>query len=221
MEKRKFVMSYSFGKDSTLALHKMIRENNAEPVALLVMINKDFERSFFHGIDYKMMECVSKSLGIPLLHCVSQGDNYNQIMEDGLKKARELGAEVAVFGDIDISDHKTWCTQRCENASIDLEFPLWHKPREVIVNEVLSLGYKCIIKTVNNTLLPKELLGEIIDFDTLKIFEKHNVDICGEYGEYHTFVVDGPLFKTRINYTIGDKLDFGVTSVVDIYNSDK
>ena len=210
-----FVMSYSFGKDSTLALHKMISAGH-KPVALLVMVNKELERSFFHGIDHTMMNVVSKSLGIPLLLCTSQGEDYNLVMEDGLRQAKALGAEVAVFGDIDISDHKTWCTERCENVGMEPTFPLWHMERRAAVEGFLDAGYTALIKSINNTMLPKELLGTPLSTDHFPLFAEKGVDFCGENGEYHTFAVAGPLFHTPIDYILGDLLDFGVTSVIDI-----
>ena len=97
----KFVMSYSCGKDSTLALHKLIKAGH-EPVGLLVMVNKDMDRSWFHGADHRLLEKFSKALEIPLLLCPSGGDEYHLEFEKGLKRAMELGAEMAGFGDIDI-----------------------------------------------------------------------------------------------------------------------
>ncbi len=211
----KFVLSYSFGKDSTLALHRMLQQNHT-PVALIVMVNEDMERSFFHGVDYKLMNEISDCLGIPLLFGRSKGGDYDIIMENTLKKAKEMGAEIAVFGDIDISDHKKWCDERCINAEINSEFPLWHNERADILNELIENGYKCILKTINNEKLNKNLLGKTIDKNVIEEFEKAGIDICGENGEYHTIVLDGPIFRYPPSVDMGETLDFGVTSVVDI-----
>lgn len=210
-----FVLSYSFGKDSTLALHKMIEKGNT-PIALLVMVNEDQQRSFFHGVDYNLMQKISSCLEIPLLLGKSSKGDYNSVMEFQLKKAKELGAETAVFGDIDISDHKTWADERCATASMETYFPLWHKNREEIVHEVIQLGYKALIKTINNEKLPKDILGKVIDNELLEVFKEYKIDLCGEYGEYHTLVVDGPLFKHKLEYTLQKIYDFDVTSVIDI-----
>ncbi len=211
----KFVLSYSFGKDSSLALHRMLSEGHT-PVALLVMVNEEQKRSYFHGADYNMMNAVSNCLQIPIIFGKSAMGDYNEVIEDCLKKAVALGAEVAVFGDIDISDHKTWADERCANAGVKTHFPLWHLERRAILDELLDNDFCCIIKSINNEKLPRELLGKKIDKAMIKQFEEHGIDICGEYGEYHTLVVDGPIFKNKLCYVIKEQLDFGVTSVVDI-----
>lgn len=104
----KFVMSYSCGKDSTLALHKMVEQGHT-PVALLVMFNQDQERSWFHGVDRPLLEQIAASLELPLLLCPSSGEEYHLAFEEGLRRAMEMGAEACVFGDIDIEDNAAWC----------------------------------------------------------------------------------------------------------------
>jgi len=212
----KFVMSYSCGKDSTLALHKMIEQGN-EPVALLVMVNEKAERSFFHGANYVMLEEYSKSLDLPLLITPSDGENYHLAMEESMRKAKTLGAEVACFGDIDIEGNRKWAEERCGNAEIEAVFPLWHRNREENVYELIKLGYKCLIKSINNTLIPKSLLGKYVDEIAIEEMRKCGIDICGENGEYHTLVVDGPVFKTPLIYQTGEILDFGEFSIIDVY----
>ncbi len=211
----KFVMSYSCGKDSTLALHKMIAQGH-EPVALITMVNEDSDRSFFHGADLKMLQAYSEALEIPVLITKSAGEHYHLAMEGSLAEAVLLGAEAACFGDIDIEENRAWCEERCKNAGIKPVFPLWHKDRSDNVYELIRLGYKCVIKSINSTLLPKELLGKIIDQEAIDIMKNCKIDICGENGEYHTLVVDGPVFHNPIEYRAGEILDFGNFSVVDI-----
>lgn len=158
----KFVMSYSCGKDSTLALHHMIKQGN-EPAALIVMVNKSVDRSYFHGADYRMLQSYSEALQIPLLITPANGENYHLEMEKSLCKAVEAGAEAACFGDIDIEDNRAWSEERCRNTGIRALFPLWQKEREENVYELINLGYKCLIKSINNTLLPRSFLGKILD----------------------------------------------------------
>lgn len=154
----KFIMSYSCGKDSTLALHHMIAQGN-EPVALLTMVNQDADRSFFHGADYPMLRAYSDALGIPFLPVPAAGENYHLAMERSLKEAAALGAEAACFGDIDIEGSRAWCEARCRNAGLKAVFPLWHRDRGENVRQLVALGYQCLIKSINNTLLPKSLLA--------------------------------------------------------------
>lgn len=212
---KQFVMAYSCGKDSTLALHKMLEEGK-EPVALITMVNEDADRSFFHGADRKMLQAYSEALGIPLLAVPAKGENYHLAMEDALRKAVEMGAEAACFGDIDIAGNRKWGEERCRNAKIQAVYPLWQKDRAGNVRELLRLGYKCLVKAIDNRLLPETLLGKIMDEDVMKKMEEAGVDICGENGEYHTLVVGGPIFQTPLPYRTGRILKFGDFSVVEV-----
>lgn len=211
----KFVMSYSCGKDSTLALHKLIKGGH-EPVGLLVMVNQDMDRSWFHGADYELLDKFSDALEIPLILCPSSGEAYHLEFEKGLKRAIELGAEMAGFGDIDIENNRRWSEDRCHAAGIKAEFPLWQQGREKIVQEILSKDYCCIIKSINNRLLPKEILGKPLDAKIAERMASSGIDLCGENGEYHTIAVDGPIFKHKLDIQTGEILDFGDRSVIAI-----
>ncbi len=216
MEKRKkFVMSFSCGKDSTLALHKMIQQGH-EPVALIVMINAKLNRSYFHGADEAMLKKIEQALNIPVLRASTTGEDYHLVMEQTLREAQKMGAEVACFGDIDIEENRAWSEDRCKNVGVRADFPLWNHDRTENVQELINLGYRCLIKTVNNTMLPKSLLGQTMDAGVVKVMQERGIDVCGENGEYHTMVVDGPIFSHPIAYQLGSVLDFGNYSVIEI-----
>lgn len=214
-ENKSFVMSYSCGKDSTLALHKTLALGGV-PTALLVMFNSGDGRSFFHGADGALLERYSAALQIPLLCVPSCGEDYHLAMEEALCKAKKAGAEFACFGDIDIEGHRIWGEERCRNAGLSALYPLWHANREENAREVINLGYKCVIKSVDNTKLPKSMLGKILDEALLEEMAQCGIDVCGENGEYHTLVVDGPIFRSPIQYTAGKILDFGEHSLIEI-----
>ena len=212
----KFVMSYSCGKDSTLALHKMLEAGN-EAVALIVMVNEEADRSYFHGADQTMLEGYSEALDIPLIITPTKGEDYHLAMEKSLKKAKQMGAEAACFGDIDLEGNREWSEMRCKNVGLTAVFPLWQKNREENVKELIRLGYQCLIKSINNTLLPERILGRVIDDDAIRIMDDRKIDICGENGEYHTLVVDGPIFQKSLRFQTGEVLRFGDYSVIDVY----
>lgn len=211
----KFVMSYSCGKDSTLALHKMIEQGN-QPVALLVMVNEEAGRSYFHGADGALLEEFSRAMELPLILCPTKGDIYHLEFEKGLKKAKEMGAETVCFGDIDIEGNRAWGEERCKKVGLSWEYPLWHFDREEAVNQMMAAGYKCIVKAINNQMLPKEILGKEINPQTVAIMKEAGIDVCGENGEYHSIAVDGPTFKRPLRYKTGRILDFGNHSVIEI-----
>lgn len=129
-----FVMSYSCGKDSALALHRMVQKGHV-PVALLVMVNRELGRSWFHGVDRDLLGEISDALGIPLLAAESTGEAYHIRFEQALRQAKAMGAERCVFGDIDIADHAAWGRARCEAAGMEAEFPLWQEDREALTRE--------------------------------------------------------------------------------------
>ena len=197
---KKFVMSYSCGKDSTLALYRMIKDGH-KPVALLITVNKKGTRTWFHGVPEDLLQEVSKSLNIHLLLVKCEGEEYKDAFNNALKKAKEdLGAEACAFGDIDLEAHRTWCTERCDEAEMEAVFPLWNEGREKLTFEFIDTGFKTVIKNVRLDVLSTEFLGKQLTKSVVEDIVKAGSDACGENGEYHTFVFDGPLFKYPIRF---------------------
>lgn len=211
----KFVMSYSGGKDSILSLHRLIKQGH-QPIALLVMYNEEMARSWFHGIDDELLDKISESLRIPIWKCKSTSNNYRDVMLKNLKTAKEKGADFVAFGDIDIEDHREWYLPICKEAGLAAEFPLWKEDREKLVREVVSLGYRCVIKCVSNEHLGQEFLGKELSDEVLAAMKSKGVDLCGENGEYHTVVIGGPLFSFPIEIEKKEILSFGYVSVINI-----
>lgn len=211
----KFIISFSGGKDSTLALYKMLSGGH-EAVGLLVMINKEQERSWFHGVDIPLLEQIAKAVGIPLILCPSAGEDYYLALEEGLRQGIAKGAEACVFGDIDAEDNAAWCRARCEAVGIAPVFPLWGRDRGENTKEVIDLGFDCIIKCVRNGVLPQSFLGRRLDEEVVREMETLGVDVCGEGGEYHTVVLGGPVFAHPVSYQCREILDFGTISAINI-----
>lgn len=194
----RFIMSYSCGKDSTLSLYKMIKKGNI-PVALITTINKN--RSCFHGVSVNLIYEISRSLDIPLVLIKVQGNDYAEKFTKALIDIKEkFGADSCVFGDIDLEVHRKWCISRCDEANIDAIFPLWGEDREKIVYEFIDSGFKTIIKNVKLECMGVEFLGKVLTKDVVKDIKATGSDVCGEDGEYHTFVYDGPIFKYPIKF---------------------
>ncbi|MCJ8342266.1 MAG: diphthine--ammonia ligase [Cetobacterium sp.] len=215
MDKKKFIMSYSCGKDSTLALYRMIEQGHT-PLALMITINKKNNSSWFHNISSNHMRDVANSLDIPLMLIQCEGDEYEASFSEALSKFKEMGADSCVFGDIDIEAHREWCTKRCTEANIEPIFPLWQENREDLVHEFIDKGFKATIKIVNLNYLSSEFLGKTLNREIVEIIKKEGADPCGENGEYHTFVYDGPLFRYPITFKVLDKLEkdnYGILSI--------
>lgn len=211
----KFAVSYSCGKDSTLAFHKMLEQGH-EPVCLVVMVNEEADRSYFHGADYTMLRLYSEALALPMITCPATGATYQSAFETGLSKAKDMGARAVCFGDIDIEQNRQWEEDRCEATGLLPYFPLWQQGREEMVYELIGLGYKCLIKSINRTLLPMNLLGTLISEESVNAMKSAGIDICGENGEYHTLAIDGPIFQKPLPFQTGNTIELGDYAVIDI-----
>jgi len=197
-----FALAYSGGKDCMLALHRMII-NGHTPVALVTTVNIEQNRSWVHGIQVSLLNAVSNSLSIPLIICECLPAEYAHAYEEGLKKTKHMGADACVFGDIDIDDHKRWNEERCVKMGLDCMLPLWQQDREALVHEMISIGFKAVIKTIQSDKLDESLLGQTLNVPLIERIKAAGVDVCGENGEYHTLVYDGPIMKYPITFEIG------------------
>ncbi|MBB2183249.1 diphthine--ammonia ligase [Lachnospiraceae bacterium MD1] len=212
---RKFVASYSGGKDSILAIYRAIKLG-MKPVTLIITYNIDMERSWFHGIPGDLLNEVSASLGIPIKLIKTSAKDYATNFEMELKIQKENGAEVCVFGDIDLEEHLQWCTARCDEAGIEAFFPLWQEDRKALVKEFIDNGFTANISVVDTDRLSKKHLGMTLSPETVASITSEGADACGENGEYHTFVSDGPLFRTPVSFCYGDMVKNGQYAILPI-----
>ena len=203
MNNKKFVLSYSGGKDCILAMYRKIKEGWT-PVALLTTIKKSSPESWTHGLTFDSLEEVSKSLDLPIIYVECEASEYEDRFEDKLRIAKDMGAETVVYGDIDIELHKKWGVDRAENSGLNYEFPLWQEDREKLVHEFIDSGFKALIKKVNLNYMSADFLVKTLNKDLIEEIKATGSDACGENGEYHTFVYDGPIFKNKIDINIED-----------------
>lgn len=201
MKKSKVVVSFSGGKDSTLCIYRALKDNY-DVVGLISTFAED-DDTCFHKIPKSVLKEVAESLNIPLIEVKCDRNSvYEEEFEKALRYAKEKGAEFCIFGDIDIEEHRKWDIDRCNNAGIKGLFPLWQESRENLVNEFLDYGFKAIIKKVNLKILGKEFLGEILSKDIIAKIKQEGADPCGENGEYHTLVFDGPIFSEKVKFEV-------------------
>ena len=212
----KLAVSYSGGKESALALLRAIRQGH-EPIALITTFNTDAARSHFHGLSEEMLERVAVALQIPLMLVKTSGETYAQDFEHALLRVKEMGAEACVFGDIDIVNHRAWCSQRCENMDIEALFPLWGERRKDVVYELIDSGFVANLTVVNTEYLSADFLGKQLTRALAERIEAEGADICGENGEYHTFVSAGPVFKHPVAFSLGEKAESGAYAMLPVF----
>ncbi|MFF5995080.1 diphthine--ammonia ligase [Lysinibacillus sp. KU-BSD001] len=193
----KFIASFSGGKDSVLALYKAMKVGEA--IGLIVMLEEEGERSRSHGMPPELIRAQATSIGLPVYTAASSWTDYEQVFMGLLDKAKNQGAEVLVTGDLDMPAHGCWHDKVTKNAGLKLGMPLWEMDHREAVEEFINLGFVTIIVTVNLSLgMREDDLGRTLTHEYVKELEARGIDPCGEGGEFHTTVIDGPIFKQPI-----------------------
>ncbi len=212
---KKAYFNWSSGKDAVLALDKILAEKEYAISKLVTTVNTDFNRVSMHGLSIELLEQQAKSIGIPLQKIQLAGnvsiDSYNLEMKKVMKNLVKEGFEYSFFGDIFLEDLRVYREKKLSEVGVKGVFPLWKKNTKKLLEEFLEKGYKAITVCVNAKMLDVSFCGRIIDENFIKDLPD-NVDLCGENGEFHTFVYDGPIFKKPINFTIGEKVLRNYTS---------
>ncbi len=204
----KFVASYSGGKDSTLALYKAMQVG--EPIGLIVMLEEEGQRSRSHGMPPELIRAQAEAIGLPVFTAATSWEDYEANFMMLLAKAKDQGAEVLVTGDLDVPVQDCWHDRVTKNAGLGLAMPLWEMDHREAVLEFIQLGFVTTIVTVNTSLgMKEEDLGRILTLGYIEELEARGIDPCGEGGEFHTTVIDGPLFKQPIPVRQGDILRDG------------
>jgi uncharacterized protein (TIGR00290 family) len=205
-EKKKAVFNWSGGKDSSLALHKILQENEYEVIALLTTVNAETLNSSIHSIPLEIIKAQADSIGIPI-HIVrlpSQNmTGYDQAMDKAINHFKKKGVRHFIFGDIFLNDVKTYRETKLSPYDIEVVEPLWNKTTEEIIEEFLVSGIRSKIIVTQADKLDKTYIGRELDRHFIESLPK-NVDLCGEDGEYHTLTYAGPLFKKEIKYSLGE-----------------
>jgi len=194
--------SWSGGKDCTLAFWEA-KNQGIEISHLLNMISEDGSRSRSHGIKTEYLKKQSQALGIPIIQPKVSWQGYEVEYKRAIIRLKDQGVEAGVFGDIDFMPHWEWVNRICKECGVKAYLPLWERKREDLLNEFIEEGFETIVINVNEKFLGKEWLGRKIDKKFIEDLKKIiGVDLSGEAGEYHTFVINGPIFKERMELNI-------------------
>ncbi|MGA8297780.1 MAG: hypothetical protein WB770_12130 [Acidimicrobiales bacterium] len=200
-------MSWSTGKDSTLALHLARTNGSLDVVALLTTLNADANRVAMHAVRRSLLEAQAAALGLPL-HVVElpspcPNEVYEEKMASAIATAVEDEVRHIVFGDIFLRDIREYREAMLEGTGISPVFPLWQRPTDALAEEMVASGVRAVITCVDPNQAPRALAGRRYDRALLDELPP-GVDACGENGEFHTFVVDGPGFAHPLDVSVGE-----------------
>lgn len=197
----KYAASWSGGKDSCLAAWKA-RQEGLDVSYLLNMINEDSTRSMSHGLSPKLLAMQAKAAGLPVWQEPVNWQTYEAGFKKALAGLRQKGIGGLIAGDIYLQAHKDWVDRVCAESGIFSRLPLWEQDTTRLLNEIIELGFKAVIVCVEAKHFGSDWVGREINRgtadDLIGLSRTKGIDPCGEGGEYHTFVYDGPLFKQPV-----------------------
>jgi uncharacterized protein (TIGR00290 family) len=205
--REKAVFNWSGGKDSMLALHKVLEENRFEIVALLTTLNEKYNRISMHGVRAELLEQQAERLGFPLKKIMlperADMETYSRIMGEETAYWKAQGVTVFLFGDLFLEDIRAYREKQLAGSGIRPEFPIWQYGTQKAASDFIDLGYKAVLTSVDASKLNETFAGRYFDEKLLADLPEA-VDPCGENGEFHSFVFDGPLFSQPVNFQKGE-----------------
>ena len=201
------LVSWSGGKDSCFALYETQKAPEYRVAALLTTLTRDFDRVSMHGVRRELLEEQAASVGLPLHKIFISKDASNEEYEIRMGEAfavyREQGIGSVVFGDLFLADIRAYREQFLARQRMHGLFPVWKRDTSSFIREFVELGFKTIVTCVDSTVLDGSFVGKNIDEAFLSSLPE-GVDPCGENGEFHTFVFDGPTFARPVKFSLGE-----------------
>ncbi|MCM3710345.1 diphthine--ammonia ligase [Sporosarcina luteola] len=197
MNNQPFVASWSGGKDSALAYYRALQAGGVAK-RIWTMFEKNKEHSKSHALPLEIIRAQADSLGIPLMIRGADWNSYEEQFLDAMQECVDAGIADGVFGDIDLEDHLTWVRTACAKVGMNAVHPLWMEPRRQLLEEFVHSGFEAYIVVVNTKMMSAEFIGREFTIELMDELESLGIDSCGESGEFHTIVVDGPIFKKRV-----------------------
>jgi uncharacterized protein (TIGR00290 family) len=171
------------------------------------MVSTDGKHSRSHGIDSVCLRWQSEAIGVPIIQRRTSWQNYEKEFKKVVTALKNKGPKIGIFGDIDLQEHRDWVEKVCNELSIKPILPLWKEKREGLLKEFVQAGFKAVVVATQANFLGKEWLGRRINKEFIEGLKAvGNIDLCGEKGEYHTFVYDGPIFKKPVEFIVGKKI---------------
>lgn len=212
--KKKAVFNWSGGKDSALALYKALQSDEYEIISLLTTVSRDSSCSSMHLIPTEFLQMQADSIGIPLYQVLLPSkdlEGYEREMIKAVQHFKSQGVTHFIFGDIFLHDVKAYREKQLHPYGIEIVEPLWNKSSEEVIADFLASGIKTKIVITQANKLNEAYIGKELNAEFVKSLPE-DVDPCGENGEYHTFVYDGPIFSKAVEFSLSEpqKLSFDV-----------
>ncbi len=207
MNKSKAIFNWSGGKDSSLAMHRLQQTDEYKITHLLTTVNGKYKRISMHGVREELLDQQAKRLGIPL-HKVIMPDEpsmetYNDLMKETMMRFREQENDTSVFGDIFLEDLRKYREEQLKTVGFKAVFPIWKIPTDQLAKEFVDRGFKAIAVCIDERYLDISFAGREMDRNFFRDLPE-DVDPCGENGEFHSFVYDGPIFNDPISVKRGE-----------------
>ena len=215
-------MSWSGGKDSAMALHELFKGIEYEVTGLLTTVSEEFRRISHHGVREALLDEQAEVIGLPLEKVyLPSGDSggctnevYNALMETAMARCRARGVKTIAFGDLFLQDLREWREANLGRVGMRAVFPIWNRNTTELAREVIGLGFKSYLSCVGAA-VGSGLVGRLYNEELLRVLPS-GIDPCGENGEFHSFVSDGPIFKRPIPVKIGEIVERGGQFYADL-----
>jgi len=195
-----YLASWSGGKDSCFACHLALAQGY-KISHLVNFISQQYQRVSFHGTEKRLIQLQSQAIGIPVLQKETTPDGYEAEFKEAVLALLPEGIKGMVFGDIYLDEHREWVERVCAELGIEAVEPLWGESTESVLSGFIEAGFEAIVVGAKAELIDQEWVGRGVDIDFMNYLKSKDIDLCGENGEYHTLVVNGPLFKRKIEIT--------------------
>ncbi|MGH6987354.1 MAG: diphthine--ammonia ligase [Caulobacteraceae bacterium] len=213
------LMSWSGGKDSCFALHELQRSGNHDVIGLLTTVTREHARISMHGVHHRLLERQAAMLGLPLFESPistdASNEEYEAAVAEALAEHRAAGVKTVAYGDLFLADIRAYRDRLLARNGMNALYPVWGRPTRRFVGDFISAGFKAVIVCVDLRALDASFAGRMVD-ETLLNDLPIRVDPCGENGEYHTFVFDGPNFRDPVAIAVGERIARGDFCFCDI-----
>ncbi len=222
--KAKVILSWSGGKDSAMALYTLLRSSRYEVVSLLTTVSKQYERISHHGVRVELLEQQAAVLGIRLHKVYLRQANcsiedYEAVMKKVMLEYKEKNVLTVAFGDVFLQDLREYRERNLAKIGMKGIFPIWRRDTTELVQTFIGLGFKAYLTCVDSQKLGEKFAGQPIDADLIRGLPD-GVDPCGENGEFHSYVYDGPIFQQPVGVSVGDVVLRDVRYFADLIPAD-